>query len=182
MKWFQDNLVFIAVFSCLAIGVLLIVSNAKGKPDTPPREPRNFQEFEQMQRNATQAQTEQVRTVRPSRKSSIISDEASIGGSMLIAFLGIAAFLVFYGFMCHSIAISAHNKGHDYIAYLLLSVFISPLATFIVVRLLPEKSLKMPCPECGENVAFEARSCRFCDCIITKNDRTIARKARKLSR
>lgn len=100
-------------------------------------------------------------------------NQATVGFTLLL----IATFIIgFYGVPIHLVAKSAENKGHDYIAYLLLGFFISPLITFIIVRLLPEKAKRMNCPECAESILLEAKSCLYCDCIINRQDRIKARK------
>jgi ribosomal protein L40E len=89
-----------------------------------------------------------------------------------------------YLIMCVLPAMVAEQKGYDYWTYYIVGVLIDPIITLVVailmprtsrVRLIPvmaapsakEKDItRQACPECGELISVDARSCRYCHIIL----------------
>lgn len=96
------------------------------------------------------------------------------GGMGIAILLGIVFICIMSWVWCYRIA---EDKGYPGWAFVLAGLCISPVIAWIIVILLPRNKQKIadkrriPCPECGEFIMPTAKTCRFCNVIVTNKDR-----------
>lgn len=92
--------------------------------------------------------------------------------------------LAFYLYCIYAVYSTAEQKGYSGILFLLGCLIITPIIVIFILWVLPDQSQKktakadrrFPCPECGESIPTAAKSCRFCNAVITMKDRPRLRR------
>ena len=76
--------------------------------------------------------------------------------------------IVLYLVFAVAVAGFAHDRGRSYVAWLLLSLIVSPLLTALLVAISPNlkvkavESSRSPCPHCAEQILRAAKICPHC--------------------
>ena len=73
----------------------------------------------------------------------------------------------------------AEAKGRDQNLFFWLALFFNPIPLIIVASLPGPRAAgalaRMPCPRCGESIPAAAKVCRFCNALLTEQDRPRAK-------
>jgi hypothetical protein len=91
-------------------------------------------------------------------------------------------YLIVWGIFAIVAGVIASNKNRSVIGWVALSLLLTPL-TILILLALPRITYERPtpapkvCPQCAEEVKYEAKVCRFCGHTFTSWSEVAAQRA-----
>ena len=111
------------------------------------------------------------------REETKLNERIAIG--IIIAIIAIGVF----GLYCVYLSIRlALVRGYPWVLAIVACFFLTPYLAALLIYFLPPQpghsgfNERTPCPECGEYIMHTASICRFCNAILSGQDRTRMRK------